>query len=110
MLGVHCPAAHMPEGLQGSPPPMYVHVLLGVGSEVGVTGADEAGGGVEVVGGAGDSYTGLDAGSSVPGVLAERCGHVLLPGYAILVARALSRSSACSSDLESVVAWHRHLQ
>ena len=69
-----------------------------------MTGADEAGGGVEVVGGAGDSYTGLDAGSSVPGVLAERCGHVLLPGYAILVARALSRSSACSSDLESVVA------
>ncbi len=69
-----------------------------------MTGADEAGGGVEVVGGAGDSDTGLDAGSSVPGVPAERCGHVLLPEHAILVARALSRSSACNSDPESVVA------
>ena len=33
MLGVHCPVAHVPEGLQGSPPPMYVHVLPAEGSK-----------------------------------------------------------------------------
>ena len=46
-------------------------------------GADKAGGGVEVVGAAmvdaGVSDTGVDAGTSVSGVPAERCGHMWPP-------------------------------
>ena len=56
---------------------------------------------------AGVSDTRLDAGASVSGVPAERCGHVLLPEWDTLVARALSSSSACSCNTDFGVCLHR---